>query len=295
MEKLTGQANLCHLTFLPWQDLFPHNSQGFLARRLRWCPVCLEKQHRESGATMFPLVWSLETYQICHIHLVPLESCCSCCGKMQPCIPSCPDLAFCAHCRRFLGGARVEVSNSDFKIWMAETVGDMVTRQSMPNFVPTRDRFQELLREQVAVHTGGNRAEFCSAIGINRFGVSGWLNKGERSRITQFLTVCYGTKTLPVEIFHASDQPAPIAGLRMLDGKLKERIAPPRLEPKRRAAVEQVLLEHLDAGSGQSVLLIAKSLGFGRTCLCYWFPDLYKLLSEQHRTMAKRRSDELRG
>jgi transposase len=295
MEKLTGQSNLHHLTFLSWQELFPHNSQGFLARHPRWCPVCLEKQHRENGVTMFPLVWSLETYQICHIHLVPLESCCSCCGKMQPCIPSCPDLAFCAYCRRFLGGARVEVSNSDFKIWMAEALGDMVARQLMPNFVPTRERFQEFLREQVAVHTGGNRAEFCSAIGLNRFGASGWLNKGERPSITQFLTVCYGTKTLPVDIFYASpDRIVPMYGLRMPTEKLKERVAPPRLEPERRDAVEKILQEHLDTGTGQSITVIAKSLGVGRTCLRYWFPDLCKLLSEQHRVMAKRRSDELR-
>lgn len=164
----------------------------------------------------------------------------------------------------------------------------------MPNFAPTRERFQAFLREQVAVHTGGNRAEFCRALGINEFGVSGWLNKGERPSITQFLTVCYGTKTLPVEIFQASDQPAPMIDLRMPTEKLKERIAPPRLEAERRAAVEKILQEHLNAGVGPSVLAIAKSLGVGRACLRYWFPDLCKLLSEQHRIMAKRRSDELR-
>jgi transposase len=284
---------LHHLTLLPWQDLFPHNSQGLLARHPRWCPACLEEQCREDGEAIFPLVWSLETYQVCRIHLVALESCCSHCGKMQPCIPSCPDLALCAYCRRPLGGARTQALHPSFKIWVAEAVGDMVARQSVTNFAPTRERFQEFVREQVVAHTGGYRAAFCRAVGINEFGVSGWLNKGERPSITQFLTVCYGTKTLPVEIFHASGQPASMTDLRMPAEKLKERIAPPRLDPVRRAAVEQILQEHLNIGAGQSVSVIAKNLGVGRVCLRYWFPGLCKLLSEQHRTMTKKRSDDL--
>lgn len=292
MEKLTGQPNLCHLTLLPWQDILPHNGQGLLARHPRWCPVCLEEQRLEESGMAIPLVWSLETYQICRIHLVSLESCCSYCGKMQPCIPSYPDLAFCTHCRRFLGGTRTPATHPNFKAWVAEAVGDMVARQSMPNFAPTRERFQEFVREQVAVHTGGNRAAFCRELGINEFGVSGWLNKGERPSITQFLTVCYGTKTLPVEIFHASGQSAQMAGLRMPAGKLKERVAPPRLVLARRVAVEKILQEHLNTGVGHSVSAIAKNLGVGRACLRYWFPALCKLLSEQHRTMTKKRSDD---
>lgn len=292
IEKLTGQHDLHHLTMLSWQKLFPHNSQGLLARYPRWCPVCLDQQRREEGVVAFPLTWSLETYQVCTIHLVPLEHRCSSCGKIQPCIPSFPDLSYCAHCRRPLGGARTSVTHPNFKTWVAEAVGDMVARQSMLNFAPTRERFQEFVREQMEAHTGGSRAAFCRALGINDFGVSGWLNKGERPSITQFLTVCYGTKTLPVEIFHAAGQPAQMAGLRMPEGKLKERVASPRLEPARRVVVEKILQEHLNTGVGQSVSVIAKGLGVGRACLRYWFSDLCKLLSEQHRTMAKKRSDD---
>lgn len=295
MEKLTGQHDLRHLTMLPWQELFPHNSQGLLARHLRWCPVCLDQQRREEGAAAFPLAWSLETYQVCTIHLVPLEHHCSSCEKMQPFIPSFPDLSFCAHCRRPLGGARTPVKHPSFKAWVAEAVVDMVAHQSRQGLVPTRERFQEFVREQVMSHAGGNRAAFCRAIGINDFGVSGWLNKGQRPSITQFLTLCYGTQTLPVEIFHAAGQPAQMAGLRMPARKLKERVASPRLEPERRVVLEKILQEHLNTGAGQSVSVIAKSLGVGRACLRYWFPDLCKLLSEQHRTMAMKQSDDRHG
>lgn len=292
MEKLTGQPNLHHLTMLPWQNLFPHKGQGLLMRHPRWCPACLDQQRRENEVAAFPLAWSLETYQMCTIHLVPLEHRCGSCGKMQPCIPSFPDFSCCAHCRRPLGGARNQVTHSDFKTWVAEAVCNMVTRQSTPGIVPTRERFHEFVREQVATHTGGNRAAFCRAIGVNEFGVSGWLNKGERPSITQFLTLCYGTNTLPVEIFYASSQLTPMAGLRMPAEKLKERVAPPRLAPARRVAVEKILQEHLNTGAGQSVSIIAKELGVGRACLRYWFSDLCKLLSEQHRTMTKKRSDD---
>lgn len=292
MEKLSGQPNLSHLTFLPWKSLFPHNGQGLLARHLRWCPTCLKEQYRENGEATFPLVWSLEAYQVCQIHRVPLEHSCSSCGKMQSFIPSFPNLALCAYCRSPLGGVRNMATNPLFSTWMAEAVGDMVSRQSLPGLAPTRERFLDFVREQVAVHAGGNRAAFCRAIGLNEFGVSGWLNKGERPSITQFLTVCYGTNTLPIEIFHSAGQPAQMAGLRMSAGKLKERVASPRLEPARRVLVAKILQEYLNIGAGQSVSVIAKSLGVGRACLRYWFPDLCKLLSEQHRTMATKRSNK---
>lgn len=98
MEKLTGQARLRHLTMLPWQELFPHNGQGLLARHPRWCPVCLFQQRLRGEETVIPLIWSLEAVQICHRHRRYLESQCPHCGRRQPFVPRHPDLAVCDYC-----------------------------------------------------------------------------------------------------------------------------------------------------------------------------------------------------
>lgn len=84
MAKLTGRTDLRAHTMLPWQDLFPHNGQGLLARHRQWCPVCLHEQRQRGEVATLPLVWSLETYSICSNHLVLLEHCCPSCGKTQP-------------------------------------------------------------------------------------------------------------------------------------------------------------------------------------------------------------------
>jgi transposase-like protein len=294
MERLTGRHDLHGLTMLQWQALFPHNGQGLLARHPRWCPACLDQQRREEGESSFPLVWSLEAYQVCETHLVPLECRCSSCGKMQPYIPSFPDLSICAYCRMSLGGIRSPVEQTDFKVWVSGAIGDMVARQSIQSIKPKRERFHEFVREQITAHAGGNRTAFCRAVGLNDFGVSGWLNKGARPSFSQFLTVCYGTHTMPMDIFLDAGLPTTPTALMSPAEKLKERAAIPRLDYIRRATTEQVLREHLDLISGESVSAIAKKLGVGRTCLRYWFPELCEMLSEQHQRIANNRSQNRR-
>jgi hypothetical protein len=295
LESLTGQASLRHLTLLPWRDLFPHNGQGLLARHPRWCPVCLEQQYREGRGSVFPLVWSLETYRVCHSHQVPLETCCPSCGKVQPFIPSHPDLTICSHCRRQLGRARSPTTHSHLNSWTAEVVGDMVARQSTPGFAPTRIRFCDFVREQVRAHTGGNRAAFCRVLGFNEFGLNGWLNKGERPSITQFLTLCYGTNTMPTDVFEEGGLGLPLSGLRTPAGKLKSRRTRPRLTAEQRVSIGKVLQDVLLSGEKESVSTIAGRLGIGRACLLYWFPDLCRRLSNQYRLAVKRRSASLRA
>lgn len=289
--ELTGQPNLRHLTMLPWRDIFPHNGQGLLARHPRWCPVCLHDQKRKGEITVFPLVWSMETYQTCLAHQVPLEHRCPSCGWAQRFFPQYPDLAVCGHCRRPLGRTRTSEAPSHFQAWVAEAVAAMVARQSTSRFTPSLERFRKFVHECVAAHTGGNRTAFCRALGFNEFGVSGWLNKNERPSITQFLALCYGTETMPTDIFNVSRPPTPTVRLRSPLEKLKDRAVRPRPGPDRRMTMKQALEGYWKSVDSRSVSSIAKDLGLSISCLRYWFPDLCKLLSDQHRAAAMKRSE----
>lgn len=294
MEKLTGHADLRHLTLLPWQNLFPHNGQGLLARQRQWCPACLHEQYQRGDTTTFPLVWSFETYRICRSHSVPLEQCCPRCGKKQAFIPPYPDLGICSHCRQRLGGPRPPQDRADFQMWIAGTIEDMVVHQASSEFVPTLERFLDFLKNQVAVHTGGNRAAFCRALGLNEFAISGWLNKGERPSITQFLTVSYGTKTMPSEIFCRSQPPTSLSSLCSSSQKIRVRKPNPRLDSSHKATLKQALQQHLNSGDGQSVAAIANQVGVGKTYLRYWFRDLCKSLSSQSRAATLMKSEARR-
>ncbi|MFT3849811.1 MAG: TniQ family protein [Propionivibrio sp.] len=294
MEKLTGNSDLRHLTLLPWQNLFPHNGQGLLARHRQWCPVCLHEQRQRGDMTTFPLVWSFETYRICRSHSVPLEQCCPCCGKKQAFIPPYPDLGICSQCRQPLGVPRPPQDGIGFQMWIAGAIENMVAHQTTSGLAPTLNRFLDFLKEQVSVHTGGNRAAFCRALGLNEFAISGWLNKGERPSITQFLTVCYGTKTMPSEIFRRSQPPTSLPSLCSPTEKIRVRKSNPRLDSSRRATLKRVLQKHLNVGGMQSVAAIANQVGVGKTCLRYWFPDLCKSLSADSRAATQRKSEAQR-
>lgn len=294
MEKLTGKTDLRSLTMLPWKDLFPQNGQGLLARHRRWCPVCLHEQRLRGDVATLPLIWSLETCSICSHHSVPLEHCCPSCGRIQPFVPSYPDLGICSHCHRPLGDVRAPQEISGFQRWIAEAVGGMVERHPMERFSPSLHRFRQFLIEQVAAHTDGNRAAFCRALGLNEFAISGWLNKGERPSMTQFLTICYGTRTMPVELFDDSQSPTEISSLCSPLEKIRNRRACPRLDPARQADMQKTLGNILTKGTGQSVSAIANEVGVGRGYLRYWFPDLCKLLSLQSQAVAQRKSENRR-
>jgi transposase len=291
MEKLTGRSDLQSLTMLPWQDLLPHNGQGLLARHRRWCPVCLHEQRLRGDVATLPLIWSLETCSICNHHSVSLEHCCPSCEKTQPFVPPYPDLGICSHCRHPLSGVRAPQEISGFHRWITEAVGGMVERQSSEGFSPSLLRFRQFLIEQVEAHTEGNRAAFCRALGLNEFAISGWLNKGERPSITQFLTICYGTKTIPVAVFGDSQSPTEISSLCSPAQKIRTRRACPRLDSSHQAELQQTVQSILAIGDGQSVSAIANEVGVGRTYLRYWFPDLSKSLSLQSRAVAQRKSE----
>lgn len=294
VEELTGMPNLRNLTLLPWQNLFPHNGQGLLVRHRQWCPVCLYEQRQRGDMTTFPLVWSFETYRVCRSHSVPLEQSCPCCGKRQPFVPHFPDLGICSHCRQPLGTLRPPQEGIGFQAWIAGAVENMVAHQATSGFSPTLDCFLDFLKKQVAVHTGGNRAAFCRALGLNEFAISGWLNKGERPSITQFLTICYGTKTMPVEFFGNPQSPASTSPLYSPVEKICARKTCPRLGPNQKIALEQALQNLVNAGDGQSVATIANHIGVGKTFLRYWFPDLCRVLASQNRTVKRAKSETRR-
>lgn len=289
-ERLTGHQNLSCLTLLPWQDLFPYNGQGLLARHPRWCPVCLYQQCLLGQATVFPLRWYIEVYRACSEHMCTLEDRCPYCGKTQPYIPRFPDVGICDNCRKPLAGTRPRTNIPRFQLWVNDAIGEMVLRQSEPDFAPSVDRFRDFVREQIQVIAAGNRAAFCRAIGFNDRGLNGLLIKGERPAATQFLAMCYSMQVMPTNIFAGESLSMNGKGLCLPPSKLKDRGACPRPSLQRRKELEDSLHARLNSEAGLSVKEIAADLGVSGSCLRYWFPDLCATLSKRHKVAAKVRS-----
>jgi len=289
-ERLTGHQNLGYLTLLPWQDLFPYNGQGLLARHPRWCPACLYQQRLLGQATVYPLRWYIEAYRACSEHMYTLEDHCSYCGKTQPYIPRFPDIGICDNCRKPLAGTRPREDIPRFQLWVNDAIGDMVLRQSEPDFAPSVDRFRDFVREQIHVMEAGNRAAFCRSVGFNDRGLNGLLIKGERTSAPQFLALCYSSQVMPTDVFAVAQHSIKGTGMRLPPSKLKDRGICPRPSPQRRKELEDALHVRLNSEEGLSVKKIADDLGVSGSCLRYWFPELCALLSKRHKVAAKARS-----
>lgn len=294
-ERLTGQGDLRKQTLLPWKGLFPHNGQGLLAKYPQWCPDCLQAQTSKEAGTVFQLAWSLEVSMVCSIHRRPLVALCPQCGKPQPFLPRYPDLGVCDHCGSSLAGLptaiRAACTNQD-DLWVAEAIGNMLVAQTRGDFVPDVGRFREFVLEKVRGLAEGNRAVFCRALGLHDRALAGWLNKGERPSITQFLTLCYGTQVMPANVF--SGRPLAFLPGGMLNpptAKVKYRSSVPRLGVERRKKLEAFLQACLMVKEYEPVSKIAGQVGVSARSLRYWFPDLCDQLSARHQAAAKARSE----
>lgn len=291
-ELLTGRPGLRQLTMLPWQELFPHNGQGLLARHPRWCPTCFAEQHLAGDDPAAPLAWSLEAVRICPKHRQPLQERCPTCGRHQPFIPRYPDLSVCEHCHCTLATAgefdvRKRETLTALDWWAVDAIGDMLI---LPAGVePSGERFRAVLRERISLTTDGNRAQFCREMGLQEWALKGWLTKNERPSPAQFLAICYGLGCLPSKLFAGVPEgqtPPP----RLIDGTLKRRAPCPRLSEASRRELKRKLQECLTRSESTSLAAVGRELDVSARCLRYWFPDLCQLLGLKHQEWAKARA-----
>lgn len=306
LEKMTGQDGLSRLTLLPWKSLFPHNGQGMLSRHPRWCSACLLEQRRSREDTYLPLLWSLETYKRCTIHEQLLDDRCPHCGKRQPFLPRYPDLAVCHHC--LLSLIRLPVSEvrdsgptvSQFEMWVAKSLGEMVAQHGTVGFTPSADQFHTAVKSIVETTTGGNRAAFCRAIGFNEHALKNWLNKGERPSLTHFLALGYAVQLPPAELATGNTNSLIRDPTRVRrPEKLKTRRGRQDVGSRCRERLRRWLEEVREAEPFQPVTALAKRQGITARYLRYWFPDAYRELTTRYKESlrqksAKRLEDQVR-
>lgn len=291
-ELLTGRPGLRQLTMLPWQELFPHNGQGLLARHPRWCPTCFAEQNLAGDDPVVPLAWSLEAVRICPKHRRPLHEHCPTCGRRQPFIPHYPDLSVCEHCHSTLAttgefDTQKRETLTAFDWWAFGAVGDMLI---LPAGVePSAERFREVLRERILLTADGNRAQFCREMGLQEWSLKGWLTKNERPSPAQFLAICYRLRSLPSRLFAdaAERQTSP---RRLIDSTLTRRAPCPRLTATSRRKLKRQLQECLARSEPTSLTAVGRNLGVSARCLRYWFPDICQLLGLKHQEWAKARA-----
>ncbi len=294
LEALTGQQGLSRLTLLPWQDFFPKKGPGMLSPTPRWCSACLLEQGRSRDDVFFPLLWSLDAYRQCTIHNRPLQDHCPHCGRLQPFLSRYPDQAICHHCLRSLiypnpAFCNDKATGTQFELWVAKALGDMVVRQSTPGFEPSVEKFHEVMKSIVEATTDGNRAAFCQAIGFNRYALKNWLTKGERPSLPQFLALGYAVQAWPIDLAQGNSSFRPSLSAPMVPGKLKVRERGQDTDETNRAELRRRIQKDMQTEPPQPVSAIGKRYGVTASYLRYWFPDICLNISTRYKEFLRLR------
>ena len=101
LEELTRVPRLDVLTFGPWSKMI---SGVCLLRPYRaWCSLCYELWRSLGQSVYEPLLWTVQSVEICPEHRQPLDTVCHSCGRRQYVFSSRSRPGYCSRCRCWLG------------------------------------------------------------------------------------------------------------------------------------------------------------------------------------------------
>jgi len=284
LNTLTGRQDLDELTMLPWAELIPEQSEGFIARHRRWCPHCMADQLVEHGEVFAPLAWSLEHYRNCAIHATPMQSQCPHCGQHQDIIPNAPTLSHCCKC----GGSLALSPDAEKLEVIRETL--IIELLSNPHKAKEGDlqsNFQVALRRLIDERYAGNRAAMCSELKWNSWGLKGWLDKGQRVSFPKLIQLM---STHRLQIPGLCCDTAATRGADISLGQLNNRSKRPMLSATTKARIQKVLHQELQVTEPQSITDVARAVDLTRSALRYWFSAECQEISKRRKRILERTS-----
>lgn len=292
--ELTTVKEVRFLTLLPLAGVLPACGAGVMATHPRWCDDCWSEAREKGEDASRPLVWSLDLYRICHRHGRPLSSQCPRCGAPQTFLPCFPDLMRCLRCGGFLVADRPAAwSTPPPELWMAKALADLVAHLPMLDDTAALANFHACLMHAVLESAEGNRAELCRRIGMPRPTLANWLRRGGRPRLRQLLLVSYGVGIMPADLLLPHAFPGE---LKVVPAHVERRAL--RARPADLTEVRRKLASIADDPTDNRPLLeVARTVGWRRWRLKYWFPEEYATIGAKHArasalaTAERRRAD----
>lgn len=283
MERLTGRNDLRPLTMLPWRSVIPANSPGFLSRNVRWCRHCLLESRTGQEYRPFPLVWSLDAYQVCGIHRTPMADRCPSCGKAQPFVPFLPDQNHCSHCGQWLGFGWEQDMVCSPSVGAARALEDLVAASPGLDDMALTQAWRQCCIRLVGRYGEGAKKVASQALGLTPTAFSTWLVKGQKPSLPQLLQLCRRLDRMPTELLGFRQKSKPTLAVV----RATERHAPP--PTNRTPAVELEGIRHrleaivADFADCRSMADVRRELDVSRGFLAYRFRELCRRQSAKHR------------
>jgi hypothetical protein len=289
LARATGVPSMRLVTLLPWHSLWPAQGQDLLATQRRWCSHCWHSQLNARKVPFDLLVWSFGLLTHCPWHGQLLMCQCPSCHRSQPAVPRVPSLFHCDYCSAPLAGPRPEAASAaNSPLPAGDTawlLADFVACAPRVPPVDLAERWRTTLDRAIAVHTRGNRAEFCRQIGWPAFALKNLFAKRERPSLRQLVHVLEALGRTPSDVFAERACTPSKASNRLTTPAL------PKAAPRRPAAAARSTSS--DRSLVPPLWVLAQDLGTSRAGLQRKYPELYAQASLARRAVRTAERHEL--
>jgi len=273
LEELTSVKSLQYLTLLPLAELLPSNGPHQLLRHPRWCPDCYLEQIHTPNEAHRHLLWSLTLYRVCHFHSTVMLDSCPACGSYQRYIPILPDLVHCGRCGEPLTLAQPEHSQvTEMDLWKSQALADLIANLAEIPPMLARENLVAFLDRLIRLEVDGKPYPFGHQIRFILVFMGKWITAGKKLSLARLLELGYYAHTLP-SVMLIQGAHAPLDPTHFKKERVAIRTPRPSLGITEREHLEQDLSRIVnDSADYRSVTEVARTLGYERTCLQYWFP-----------------------
>jgi TniQ len=182
LEALTLRNDLRSLTLLNWSDVLL--TRGFMRIHKAWCPQCYHEWRVLGKNSYDPLLWSIASVTVCHVHQESLQDICPHCHQNDlPLLTWQSRNAYCSRCSGLLSSndfiPKTKTSNvnssrlDSWNLFVVESLGDLVGFTSSSHY-PSKSQVHQKILTAINKTTAGNIAAFAKLLNLPKNTVWGW-------------------------------------------------------------------------------------------------------------------------
>lgn len=214
MQSLTSCDSLRFLTMLTWSEVTAINK--LMRQRKAWCPTCYDDWRQAHQVLYDPLLWALNSVQMCPRHRRQLVTVCPRCRASLPFLSPVTHPGYCPHCVGWLGGASAgeeaastSIDRDDFErqCWIAEQAGELLAAAPDLTVVPAKEQIARMLSLCVDHYMQGNISVLARKMNVSPSCLWNYLRKGAIPYFDSLLHLCYTLSISPLEFLTASSLP----------------------------------------------------------------------------------------
>ncbi len=197
LGNLTGNKELRNLTLLRYQHVMPN--RGLLKRSKSWCPKCYQEM-MDNGVELYePLVWLIQSVNVCSKHRVPLKNECEHCKKTQLILERRSTPGYCVHCYSWLGEPlELQEEIDEWELTKSINVEQLIFSVSC---LPEREAIKNTLITLVGAYSNFNLTHFSRKIGVPKSTFWGWYRGNNLPTLDDVIRICNSCGITIVEFY----------------------------------------------------------------------------------------------